>query len=118
MTKGAVLPKSYDLCLPSVSKLQSANIQNIPRASSCLPWRFLQYCRSQWKSLPFMVSMTCQLLFPIQMLRMARSDALLAIGGKQNDIHPGNFYNSASMLREQGYSFSDSTSKSKAVPNI
>lgn len=37
---------------------------------------------------------------------------------KQNDIHPGNFYNWVSKLRKRGYSFSDSEAKSNAVPNI
>lgn len=37
---------------------------------------------------------------------------------KQNDIHPGNFYNWVSKLRKRGYSFPDSEAKSNAVPNI
>lgn len=37
---------------------------------------------------------------------------------KQNDIHPGNFYNWVSKLRKRGYSFPDYEAKSNAVPNI
>ena len=37
---------------------------------------------------------------------------------KQNDIHPGNFYNWVSKLRKRGYSFPDSEAKSNAVLNI
>ena len=37
---------------------------------------------------------------------------------KQNDIHPGNFYNWVSKLQKRGYSFPDSEAKSNAVPNI
>ena len=36
---------------------------------------------------------------------------------KQNDIHPGNFYNWVCKLRKRGYSFPDSEAKSNAVPN-